>query len=127
MPAAKERHSGFLSRQSEMIILTHSSIILMTSGYEYFPIIVHSYIKLNRAAANLAVFNILLLRDRRIDENFDDLPAIGALDVLRFKCGHGSLRAFDDGFPGVFRQIYSNKIPFALEFFFAYTCCFIPM
>lgn len=47
------------------------------------PIVVHCYIELDRAAADLAILDVTLVRDRAVDKNINRLAAIGAMD---FSC-----------------------------------------
>ena len=49
---------------------------------------VDAHSKINRPAAHLTIFNIVLLRYGAVDKNFDQLPAIGTLDILRAKLVH---------------------------------------
>lgn len=60
----------------------------MCCRYTGVTVLINSYTKINRTAAHLAIFNIVLLRYGAIDKNFDKLATIGALYIFGAKVVH---------------------------------------
>lgn len=60
----------------------------MCRHYTGVTLLIDAHTKINRPAAHLAIFNIVLLRYGAIDKNFDELPTIGALYILGAKVVH---------------------------------------
>jgi hypothetical protein len=65
--------------------------LLVFMGYSYRrgTILIDAHMKIYWAAANLTIFNIVLLLDRAIDKNFNPFSTIRALYILGTKFLHG--------------------------------------
>ena len=60
----------------------------MRHNDKWGTVIVHCHVEFDRATAYLAVLDITLLRDRAVDNNFNSLAAIGAMDFSCLKRVH---------------------------------------
>lgn len=74
--------------------------IFVGNDHAYIAFMINRYIEVNRSAADLAVFYIILFRNGAVDEDVDAFAAVGAVYFSAFEFVHEGLFLFVHGHNG---------------------------